>query len=597
MYAWLSKMGSYKKTDGVPHTHTKMAGGNIYITDEDYDEFQRLYAKSFENGDRSMTFSERRSDPVFKMYFDIDILDHKVIDNEYVTKLVKVIQKTTCTYFPSIGSDDMRCVVSSTQPKEVTQKRKVEEIEGLAPDPLPEPIYDTFTKNGIHLVYPFLNVDLQMALQIRFTVTLALEVEFGKRDIDSNPWSDVIDKAPYFNGLKMCGSVKTYTCPECKTGSTQSPELSLVNIREFRRKHFPRTQDGHINTKFEYGRLDNLSRDEFKNSDLSILLHRHTNVKACSGCNGSKKKMEDRFYMPTCVVDVDGETIDHDTDIVKNSVYESVKWTSIRCQYGDECTDTYRIPIGAQVAPMESRSSRAPNIEKHLIKLSHGLYRESRNSDISLIDIEGMRHWNGPEITDVKIIEKIRDEIRRFNPHYSEIDVKNVFELNSAKTQSDTSANVSKIFNELNTHGNGSGNHHNIIKVTRTYTIRVGGKGSNYCCNKTDDHTSNTCYFTIGQHSGLKQRCFSQKDIVYKGGGVTCSKYSSKNTVDISNSLHKVLFKEELEMPTSIISKSNRAGDILKMGMGDGSNKKQKIVSSNSFSNLKKKKVNWDALK
>ena len=588
MYAWLSKMGSYKKTDGVPHTHTKMAGGNIYINDEDYDEFQRLYAKSFENGDRSMTFSERRSDPAFKMYFDIDILDLKVLDSEYVAKMVKVIQKTTCTYFPSIEPEEMRCVVSTTQPKEVTQKRKVEEIGGLSPDPVPEPIYDTFIKNGIHLVYPFLNVDLQMALQIRFTVTLALEVEFGKRDIDSNPWSDIIDKAPYFNGLKMCGSVKTYTCPECKTGATQPSDLSLTNIREFRRKHFPRTQNV---TKFDYSRLDNLSRDEFKNSDLSILLHRHTNVKACSGCNGSKKKMEDRFYLPIYVVDADGEIICHDTEVVKSSMYESVKWTSVRCPRGEDCTEMFCIPEGTQKAPMESRSSRASNIEKHLIKLSHGIYRESRNSDISLNDIEGMRHWNGPEITDVETIEKVRDEIRKFNPRYSDIDVKNVFELNSAKAESDTSTHVSKIFKDLNTHGNGSGNHHNIIKVTRSYTVRVGGKGSNYCCNKEDDHTSNTCYFTIGQHSGLKQRCFSQKEIIYKGGGVTCSKYCSTNKVDIVNSLRKVLFKEELETPTTITNKGNRAGDVLKMGMDNGSNKKQKVHSE------KKIMTDWDALK
>ena len=566
MYAWLSKMGSYKKTDGVPHTHTKMAGGNLYINDEDYDEFQRLYAKSFDNGDRSMTLSERRSDPVFKMYFDIDILDKEVIGETYVSELVKVIQETTSTFFPSVDDGDMRCVVSTTQPKNMLQKSG-----------------ETFIKNGIHLTYPFLNVNLEMALQIRFTVTLALEVKLGKREIESNPWTDIIDKAPYFNGLKMCGSVKTFTCPECKLDSLQPMALSLVNIREFRRKHFPRSIP-----KFEYGKLDNLSRDEFRDPDLSRLIHEHTNVKSCSGCNGSKKQMEDRYYMPVHVVDSSGRIIEHDTEIVTGSTYEAVKWTSVRSTSQEELSTVYKIPTGTQVAPMESRSSRTPNIEKHLIKLSHGLYRECRTSDVSLNDIEGMRHWNGPEITDPGIIEKIRDEIRKSDPHYSNIEVKNVFEFNYSKTKNGTSSAVAKIMKDMNNHGNGKGNHHNVIEVSRSYTIRVGGKGSNYCRNKLDDHTSNTCFFTIGYQTGLKQKCFSRKDILHPGGGVLCSKYSSPQNVKISSTLQNILFKEELE-ECNIKLDAMTPASVFKFGMVS---KKQAVAT-------KKRKVstNWDALK
>lgn len=586
MYSWLSRIGAFKKADGVPHTHTRMSGGNLFISDSNYEEFQSQYAKEFDNGTRTMTLSERRTNPAFKMYFDIDILDESVISKEYCLQITKVVQSVMKNYFSAESDDNLRCVVATTPSKTVKEKKIIvedkvnkEETDENVQKKQDEEEYNEYIKNGIHIVYPFINVNLERALQIRYSVVLELEVSLGKRNIESNPWSDIIDKAPYYNGLKMCGSVKMYTCPDCDTRSKKTQELNeiLIQLKDYRRKRFPRATDGE--GSFEYTRIDNLSKDEFKDAYISELIHKHSTRDVCSGCNGSKKKREDRYYMPEYIVNVDGTISEHDTDCVKNSTLESIRWSSIRCSENEQESSTFLIPEGTPVAPMETRSTRTPGLEKQLIKLSHGLYRESRNSDVFQSDLEGIRSWCGIEITDENTIKKIRNEIRDFHTNYQNIEVKNVFEIKTAQK----AKSQHKFFKGVENAGNAKVSRGNIVRLIRTFRVRVGGKGSNYCCNKERDHRSNTCYFTIGTNTGLRQKCFSTKDVVHDSG-MTCSQYTSSSR-PLNDSLHNILFPEDEE-------KKKGPMDIYKIGLSSGISTKPTKRPGNTKNNhsLKKSK-------
>jgi len=449
MYSWLSQLGAFYKSDGVPHTHTRMSGGNLFISENDYEEFQYKYSQMFDNGDRTMTYSEKTR------------------------------------FFSDESNDKLKCVISTTQPKKVI----VDKVP--KPESEEEVSFNEYTKNGLHITYPLLNVDIQMALQLRFSVVSELEVQLGQRPIKENPWSDVLDKSPYYNGLKMCGSVKITPCPCSKSSGKPDGELAdiIEKIKVYRSLHYPRK--GH----YDYKSTSNLSKDEFKNETISEMITKFNDISSCNLCNGDKRIHENRFYMPLYVCDFRGENIESDTVQCKSSTFESVKWTCIRCKQ-DEVVSQYSIPKGTAMAPIEVRGSNFAKIEKKLIKLSPGIYRESVNSDI--------------------------------------FSIKNVFQVNNVEGKRSSKKN----------------NNGKILTVRNTYTIRVMGDGSTYCRNKMNTHKSNTCYFTIGEKSGLKQKCFSKKDTVWGGGRVPCSQFESER-VEICSRLKELLFPVSCSMISS----------------------------------------------
>jgi len=523
MYSWLSQLGAFYKSDGVPHTHTRMSGGNLFISENDYEEFQYKYSQMFDNGDRTMTYSEKRTDPVFKMYFDIDLLDENVLDESYMINIVKIIQSVVSRFFSDESNDKLKCVISTTQPKKVI----VDKVP--KPESEEEVSFNEYTKNGLHITYPLLNVDIQMALQLRFSVVSELEVQLGQRPIKENPWSDVLDKSPYYNGLKMCGSVKITPCPCSKSSGKPDGELAdiIEKIKVYRSLHYPRK--GH----YDYKSTSNLSKDEFKNETISEMITKFNDISSCNLCNGDKRIHENRFYMPLYVCDFRGENIESDTVQCKSSTFESVKWTCIRCKQ-DEVVSQYSIPKGTAMAPIEVRGSNFAKIEKKLIKLSPGIYRESVNSDIFASDMEGIQSWTGVEIVDPEILSLIKVEIRKMDLKYKDISIKNVFQVNNVEGKRSSKKN----------------NNGKILTVRNTYTIRVMGDGSTYCRNKMNTHKSNTCYFTIGEKSGLKQKCFSKKDTVWGGGRVPCSQFESER-VEICSRLKELLFPVSCSMISS----------------------------------------------
>lgn len=154
-------------------THTIMSGGTLYVQEDLYDEFLGVYGGEIKRGNVTLAYSEKRSSDVFRMYFDLDILDKSVLSEAKVLEIVQQVQRTTSMFFVDFPDDVFKCVVSRTKTKEVKVCVKVPQVEILESSEggddtvkrVEDKVYETFTKNGIHLNFPKLLVKLEIALR------------------------------------------------------------------------------------------------------------------------------------------------------------------------------------------------------------------------------------------------------------------------------------------------------------------------------------------------------------------------------------------------------------------------------------------------
>ena len=526
-------------------THSIMSGGNLYVSDEKYDEFLTIYADEISRGNKTLTFSELRSTPVFRMYFDVDILDRQKLGAQFLLKMIRTIQNAMKSYYRN-STDNLKCVVCTTETKEVTVNEETKNV-----------------KNGYHIIYPALRVNFDIAIQLRHTIVSELEKAMGKRELSSNSWSDIIDRAPYNNGLKMCGSVKVTPCTACKGKkrvSRKKPEVVAIlrDIQRLRKRAFPR----HNDPDFDYRDIMTIEKDEFKNSELSNLYSQyqeHTGVLMCMECGDKGWQLENRSYSPIHVVDGDGNLCEDDFEYILSDRHEAMRWTSIRCRPMDELTPGYAIPPGTPVSPPDSSTTDMLTYSHKLRKISEGLYREIVNSDMFENDALTMKFWKGREIVDPGILEKVQESIRQFHIKYQRVDVKSVFEMHVAKssdkgtiafqrpgktTKRGGHKSSKTLLNAMAGKNNVCLEQGRLVEVVKRFAVRVSGEGSTYCCNKGAEHTSNTCFFWISP-SGVCQKCFSRKEVA-RTSGMTCQKFMSP-MAKLPTSLRKALFPEAEE--------------------------------------------------
>lgn len=591
IFAFLSKNGCFHNKAN-PRTHTIMSGGCLYIAEDLYDEFLGMYATEIKNGNKTLSFSELRSPNVFRMYFDVDILDDRVLEEEFQLELSRSIQATIVKFYTGVDQDTFKCVLCSTATKEVEisemippphnpiglpHKKKEDEVQ-----PEPERVVKKFTKNGYHILFPFLNVTLETALQLRFSVVRDLERNFGKRNVAVNPWADVIDKAPYYNGLKMCGSVKSVTCSDCmgkKKNARRKPVVKeiLGEIKKLRKKLYRRWDD----PSFDYTNVMSIEKDEFKNEDLAELYSRYqdeTGFLMCPKCGDKGTHLEDRFYMPTSVLDYDGSVSSADLECLNENMHELMRWTSIRCRPSDEATGGYLVPPGYSSPVRDRATGSLQAAGSYLERLSPGIYREAINSEMFTNDALGMKLWKGKEILDEQTLQLIAEQVRSFHTEYKELDVRQVFEVKVAKTytksvmstdtkrQDHLKSKASAVHKALSQNSStkpstkakkgGSTTRaltnivmangvtsatDRVFEMFSRVQVRVSGPGATYCTNKGDEHTSNSVFFWISS-DGISQKCFSRKDTVGVDGK-TCKEFRSQ-VKPISPALRKRLFLE-----------------------------------------------------
>lgn len=527
MFRWL-RNNNFINNDKIQRTHTLMSGGVIGIPEENYGTFLELYAEEVKMKHKSLTFSEMRSDPVFRMYFDVDILDSSVLDKKFAISMTTVIQDVLKSYYPTNHNEDddiFQCVICSTKHKDVVN-------EGV-----------DLKKNGFHLIFPNLLVDVEKALQMRYTITVELEKELGPRPKNCNIWSDVIDRAPYMNGLKMCGSVKKVKCVKCKKqdANFQENKKTLMDeIIKLRKKICPRPPG------FDYGDISDINPEEYKDSEFGRLRGKYielTGYNSCPICHNTGRHLEDRMYMPILVLDSSSSNNISLTEQLRLDTHEAIKKTSIRAMSADEQTPGYKRPNKFPVCPNETSGANLRNIGKKMIHLGTKLHGEVVNGDMFLDDASAICSWRGPQITNPKKVEMVQNLIQTsICSAYRDLQVKNIFKSSYTVPRSGSSGG-SKLTNAIELANNGPSSKRIEVDIRENLLIRVTGKGSDHCMNKGEAHTNNLIYFMI-TNEFCHQMCFSRKDIIRSGGGTVCGKFKSTG-VRISDSMREFLFSEE----------------------------------------------------
>lgn len=589
---WLKRNGYNVNAGGdTAMTHTIMSGGTLYVPEDLYDEFLGMYGREIERGNTLLTYSEKRSPDVFRMYFDLDILEKCALDDKSVMDIVREVQKTAALFFTDATGDTLKCVVSRTKTKEVQVKVRVPHVPnplnvdeadgGDAPtkedasedternaaedEGVNDGVCEAFVKNGVHLNFPKFLVNLEIALQIRFSVVNHLDKIFGPRPIAHNPWSDVIDKAPYFNGLKMVGSVKKDQCKLChsskkKKAVREEKEVRrltvLREIGKIRRKHYRRNDPN-----FDYTNIMNIEGDEYKNADLSKLHYEYeTLATICPQCNNRGWYLEDRYYSPTHVIGAGGTLCCDDLDYIKKDFHEQMRWTSVRARPYDQITPNYSVPAG-HLSPTQDTASACLSAfgSAGLEWVSPGLYREMVNSDVHAEDAKGQSRWKGSIVKDKQTMDMITTCVRQLHSSYSEIVVKEAMELKTGKQTDETTTTITSgagagivvkkraikaggdMLNKMAVANNTTINKNTVIRVYTSFVVRVSGQGSKFCQNKGDEHATNSVYFCISK-TGICQMCHSGKDTPGLSGKV-CKRYHS-HAKDVPVALSRRLFAE-----------------------------------------------------
>lgn len=173
-------------------THLKLDGGSLCI--KDVNNFHLLYANAVHRKE-SIYMVERKTEPVFRMFFDIDahLELTQLVDRDWYIKMCKYVAGTLYELFCDNIQEPIRLIVSTADSKIVRKYSK------------------ECCKYGIHINVPDLHVTREMALRIRSAVVQKLNNNFPK--CKPTAWNNDIDESVYLqNGLRMMYSRKMRKC-------------------------------------------------------------------------------------------------------------------------------------------------------------------------------------------------------------------------------------------------------------------------------------------------------------------------------------------------------------------------------------------------
>lgn len=184
-------------------THVTMDRMKFFIESNEEDDFWKYYTGAILQG-KILYFTEQLTE-IFRYFCDFDIVQKGGIIERNIEALTFVVQKSINKFY-KCKPNELFVVVSVSM---YSIKK--------AHDDVPE-----MRKTGVHMHWPNLFVNKEIALNIRETIILDLENTFGKRVFPNNSWHDVVDASVYMKaggpggGLRMMGSHKTENCKECK---------------------------------------------------------------------------------------------------------------------------------------------------------------------------------------------------------------------------------------------------------------------------------------------------------------------------------------------------------------------------------------------
>ena len=172
-----------KDSDTKP-THLLLDGGRVKINNNLIDTFYKLYAECIDNK-IPLHVVEHKTE-LFKFFSDLDFINKDEMTKDSLINIVHTIQEALYYMF-----ENNHNVIICTTDKKIVVKDTVE-----------------YFKQGVHLYWPSLIVNVENAMLIRELIIHKLKTTFGERD-SVNTWDDVVDLSVYrTNGIRMVGSSK-----------------------------------------------------------------------------------------------------------------------------------------------------------------------------------------------------------------------------------------------------------------------------------------------------------------------------------------------------------------------------------------------------
>lgn len=172
-----------KDSDTKP-THLLLDGGRVKIKDSLIDTFYKIYAECIDSK-VPLHVVEHKTE-LFKFFSDLDFISANEMTQDELIKIIHTIQEALFYMFETNNN-----VIVCTTDKKIVIKESVEYI-----------------KQGVHLYWPSLIVNIENAMLIRGLIIHKLKTTFGERD-SINIWDDVVDLSVYkTNGIRMIGSSK-----------------------------------------------------------------------------------------------------------------------------------------------------------------------------------------------------------------------------------------------------------------------------------------------------------------------------------------------------------------------------------------------------
>ena len=355
---------------------------------------------------------------------------------------------------------------------------------------------------GVHLIFPHLEVDSTQALNIRETLIHRLEQspEFGGRPPERS-WRTIVDEGVYGErggALRMLGSRKAEHCKPC---AKKDAARKKKNKEAAAAKKKGDNAKLVVNNAVVQGdRPPGRAAAEFED-------------KGCDECRGGYV-WTSRIYWPEYMLNSSGELMDL-TELLdpnrlvqpenpakpprRDCLFTLMRLASLRT-YSTKPTPEFRMPVGAiRYVPMK------PALASKSKTKGKGEPRE-HEEDLKTLSRMKAKY---PFVKEHPWIALVHALIwRKFGEVYRQSQVRQMFAL------------------------------HNKDSLHPTLMVCLSGPGSNYCLNINADHNSNTVYFLISEE-GIHQRCGCQCD-KERPSGVMCKKYRSetKSLTDVPLLVH-----------------------------------------------------------
>ena len=187
-------------------THRLLDGGNLSVNATQTTFFVEQYMDALSRGEH-MYVVELKTDPVFRMFFDLDIHvsvhDTPRDTHEWLAGVCKHVMITVQELFDETLTVDDSTMLVCMAPVKSVQKNAVECV-----------------KYGLHLHFPHLHVTTAMAVRIRQAVVQKLCN--NQKKTGPTTWAQDIDDVVYgANGLRMLYSRKMSKC-KCTSTTRQT---------------------------------------------------------------------------------------------------------------------------------------------------------------------------------------------------------------------------------------------------------------------------------------------------------------------------------------------------------------------------------------